>query len=46
MNNTEVYYRNLSPCWDYDICDYNPQCFRSGGLMLDDIIMNLFMDTT
>ena len=24
-----------------DICDYNPLCFMSGGLMLDDFIMNI-----
>ena len=29
-----------------DICDYNPQCFMSGDLVLDYIIMNLFTDTT
>ena len=28
------------------ICNYNPRCFMSSGLMLDDIIMNLFSDTT
>ena len=27
-----------------DICYYNPLCFMSSGLMLDDIIMNLFTD--
>ena len=27
-----------------DICDYNPWCFMSSGLMLDKIIMNLFID--
>ena len=27
-----------------DICDYNPRCFVSSGLMLDEIIMNLFSD--
>ena len=29
-----------------DICDYNPQCFMSSSFMIDDIIMNLFTDTT
>ena len=29
-----------------DIYYYNHQCFMSGGLMLDNIIMNLFSDTT
>ena len=29
-----------------DIWYYNPQCLISGGLMLDEIIMNLFSDTT
>ena len=29
-----------------DMCDYNPRCFMSSGLMLDDIIMNLFSDIT
>ena len=28
------------------ICDYNPQCFMSSGFMLEDIIMNLFIDST
>ena len=25
-----------------EICDYNPRCFMSSGLMLEEIIMNLF----
>ena len=29
-----------------DMCDYNPQCFMSGGLILDDIIVNIFSETT
>ena len=29
-----------------NICDYNTQCFMYGGLMLGDIITNLFMNTT
>ena len=29
-----------------DICDYNPLCFMSGVLMLDNIIMNLFTYST
>ena len=28
-----------------DMCDYNPKFFMSDGLMLDDIIMNLFSET-
>ena len=29
-----------------DICDYNPRCFMYSGLMIDNIIMNLFTDIT
>ena len=29
-----------------DICDYNPLCFMSSGMMLDDIIMNIFTQST
>ena len=29
-----------------DICDYNPLCFMSSGLMLDGIIMNIFTENT
>ena len=28
------------------IYDYNPRCFMPRGLMLDDIILNLFIDFT
>ena len=34
------------PTKQNDICYYNIQYFVSDGLMLDDIIMNLFMNTT
>ena len=34
------------PIKQEDICDYNPLCFMSSGLMIDDIIMNLFTDGT
>ena len=36
----------IFPIKQEDICDYNPQCFMSSGLILDDIIMNLFIDIT
>ena len=36
----------IFPIKQYDICDYNPLCFMSIGLMLDNIIMNLFTDIT
>ena len=29
-----------------DICNYNPLCFMSSGMMLDDIIMNIFTQST
>ena len=29
-----------------DICDYNPRCLVYSGLILDDIITNLFSDFT
>ena len=29
-----------------DICDYNPRYFISSGLIIDDIIMDLFSDIT
>ena len=29
-----------------DICDYNPLSFMSSGMMLDDIIMNIFTQST
>ena len=28
-----------------DMCNYNPKCFMSGGLMLEDIIINIFSET-
>ena len=36
----------IFPIKQEDICDYNPLCFMSIGLMLDDIIVNLFTDST
>ena len=36
----------IFPIKQEDICDYNPLCFISGGLMLDNIIMNLFKGST
>ena len=36
----------ILPIKQEDICDYNPRCFMSSELMLDDIIMNLFSDIT
>ena len=36
----------IFPIKQEDICDYNTQCFMSSGLMLDDIITNLFTDIT
>ena len=35
----------IFPIKQDDICDYNPLCFMSSGLMLDDIIMNLFTES-
>ena len=32
----------IFPIKQDDICDYNPLCFMSNGLILDDIIMNIF----
>ena len=29
-----------------DICDYNPLCLMSSGMILDDIIMNIFTQST
>ena len=29
-----------------DICDYNPLCFMSSGMMFDEIIMNIFTQIT
>ena len=37
---------SIFPIKQEDICDYNPLCFISSGLMIDDIIMNLFTDST
>ena len=36
----------IFPIKQEDICDYNPWCFMSSGLMLEYIIMNLFTDIT
>ena len=36
----------IFPIKQEEICDYNPHCFISIGLMLDYIIMNLFSGTT
>ena len=36
----------IFPIKQEDVCDYNTQCFMSSGLMLDDIIINLFSDIT
>ena len=36
----------IFPIKQGDICDYNPRCFMSSGLMLDEIIVNLFTDIT
>ena len=36
----------IFPFKQENICDYNPRCFMSSGLILDDIIMNLFTDIT
>ena len=35
----------IFPIKQEDICDYNPLCYMSSGLMLDDIIMNLFTES-
>ena len=32
----------IFPIQQDDICDYNPLCFMSSGMMLDDIIVNIF----
>ena len=34
----------IFPIKQENICDYNTRCFLSSGFMLDDIIMNLFID--
>ena len=36
----------IFPIKQDDICDYNPLCFLSSGMMLDDIIMNIFTQST
>ena len=36
----------IFPIKQDDICDYNPLCFMSSGLILDDIIMNIFIEST
>ena len=36
----------IFPIKQEDICDYTTRCFISSGLMLYDIIMNLFSDIT
>ena len=36
----------IFPIKQDDICDYNPLCFMSSGMMLDDIIMNIFTQST
>ena len=36
----------IFPIKQDDICDYNPLCFMSSGLMLDNIIMNIFTEST
>ena len=36
----------IFPIKQEDICDLNPRCFMSSGLMLDNIIMALFTDFT
>ena len=36
----------IFPIKQEDICDYNPLCFIPSGLMFDNIIMNLFIDST
>ena len=36
----------IFPIKQENIFDYNPWCFMSSGLMLDNIIMNLFTDIT
>ena len=36
----------IFPIKEDDICDYNPLCFMSSGMMLDDIIMNIFTQST
>ena len=36
----------IFPIKQDDICDYNPLCFMSSGMMLDNIIMDIFTQST
>ena len=36
----------IFPIKQDDTCDYNPLCFMSSGMMLDNIIMNIFTQST
>ena len=36
----------IFPIKQEDMCYYNPLCFMSSALMLENIIMNLFIDST
>ena len=36
----------IFPIQQDDICDYNPLCLMSSGMMLEDIIMNIFSQST
>ena len=36
----------IFPIKQDDICDYNTLCFMSSGLMLDDIIINIYTENT
>ena len=36
----------IFPIKQEDICDNNPLCFMTSGLMIENIIMNLFTDST
>ena len=36
----------IFPIKQDDICDYTPLCFMSSEFMLDDIIMNIFTQST
>ena len=35
----------LSPIKQKDMCNYNPKCFMSGGLILDNTIVNILFET-
>ena len=37
---------DIFPIKQDDICRYNPLCFMSSGMMLDNIIMNIFTQST